>query len=133
MDSNLCHSDAVEIDGFSKLCSKYIGNNITSDSKQHKHTSKITRRNQTTLPESVRKALGVKGTDTIEYLIESDRVVLIKYDEPEHADTVVQSFLKFIESDMVTQPSQIQSITTKWNSDLEMLVGHINVDLNEPI
>lgn len=106
---------------------------MTTDSKQHKHTSKITRRNQTTLPASVRKALGVKSTDTIEYLIESGRVVLIKYDEPEHADTVVQSFLKFIESDMVTQPSHIQPITKKWNSDLEKLVGHINVDLNESI
>lgn len=106
---------------------------MSTHSKQHKHTSKITRRNQTTLPASVRKALGVKGADTIEYVIEADRVVMVKYDEPEHTDMVVQAFLKFVESDMIAQPSRLQPITKKWSSDLEKLVGHIDIDLNESI
>jgi antitoxin PrlF len=106
---------------------------MSTHSKQHKHTSKITRRNQTTLPASVCKARGVNGVDTFENVIQADRVVLLTYKEPEHSDQVVPAFLKFIESDMMTQPSYLQPITKKWISDLDKLVRHTDVDLNEPI
>lgn len=39
--------------------------------------SKVTERGQTTLPSQVRKALGLKPHDSIIYLIEDDRVVII--------------------------------------------------------
>ena len=39
--------------------------------------SKVTVRGQTTLPSQVRKALGLKPHDSIIYLIEDDRVVII--------------------------------------------------------
>ncbi len=97
------------------------------------HTSKLTRRNQTTLPSQVRKALGIKGSDTIEYIIEDDKVILSKYVESEHTDEVVQSFLSFLEADMISRPKDIRPITKTWQSEVNELVGHIDVDLDAKI
>lgn len=94
------------------------------------HTSKLTRRNQTTLPSQVRKALDIKGSDTIEYVIEDDKVILSKYIESEHTDEVVQSFLSFIEADMKARPNGIRPLTKTWHSEVNELVGHIDVDLD---
>lgn len=97
------------------------------------HTSKLTRRNQTTLPSQVRKALGIKGADTIEYVIEDDKVILSKYIETEHTDELVQSFLLFLETDMKTRPNDIRPLTKAWKSEVNDLVGHIDVNLDERI
>lgn len=97
------------------------------------HTSKLTRRNQTTLPSQVRKALDIKGSDTIEYVIEDDKVILSKYIESEHTDDVVQSFLSFLEADMKARPNSIRPLTKTWQSEVNELVGHIDVDLDERI
>lgn len=97
------------------------------------HTSKLTRRNQTTLPSQVRKALDIKGSDTIEYVIEDDKVILSKYIESEHTDDVVQSFLSFLEADMKARPNSIRPLTKTWQSEANELVGHIDVDLDERI
>lgn len=105
-----------------------------AQSKKHKHTSKLTRRNQTTLPVSVRKALGLTGgDDVIEYIIESDKVILTRYTETEHTDEVVQQFLHFLELDMLSKPGRITPLSASWKSELEALVGHIDVDLNAGI
>ena len=41
-------------------------------------TSKLTRKAQTTIPQAVRGALGVRPGDEIAYVIEGDRVLLMK-------------------------------------------------------
>lgn len=97
------------------------------------HTSKLTRRNQTTLPSQVRKALGIKGSDTIEYVIKDDKVILSKYIESEHRDEVVESFLSFLEADLKARPKNIRPITKTWQSEVNELVGHIEVDLDAEI
>jgi hypothetical protein len=58
---------------------------------------------------------------------------MIRYDEPEHTDGVVQSFLKFLESDMIGNPDHIRPISKKWSQEMAELIGDIEVDLDEPI
>jgi len=94
------------------------------------HTSKLTRRNQTTLPSQVRKALGIKGSDTIEYVIDDDKVILSKRNATEHTDEVVQSFLSFLERELKARPKDIRPLTKTWTSEVNELVGHIDVDLD---
>jgi antitoxin PrlF len=50
-------------------------------------TSKLTTKNQTTIPQPVRAALGLQPGDQVAYLIEGDRVLLVKetptvFDDP---------------------------------------------------
>jgi antitoxin PrlF len=44
-------------------------------------TSRISRKARTTIPQAVRKALGLRGGDTLVYVVDNDRAVLTRFDE----------------------------------------------------
>ncbi|MEO5509002.1 MAG: type II toxin-antitoxin system PrlF family antitoxin, partial [Longimicrobiales bacterium] len=52
-------------------------------------TSKVTERNQTTLPPSVRKALELEHGERIGYVIEDGYVKMVNASRMEHEDTVL--------------------------------------------
>jgi antitoxin PrlF len=64
-------------------------------------TSKLTSKSQTTLPQPVRAALGVKEGDEIAYAIEKGRVILTKAPTalPRHGDPLEDPFSAFWEWD----------------------------------
>ncbi len=50
-------------------------------------TSRLTTKAQTTIPQPVRAALGVQPGDELAYVIEADRVVILKAPIPTHPET----------------------------------------------
>lgn len=74
--------------------------------------STMTSKNQTTIPESVRKALGLEKQDKIRFSVLDDGQVLLEKnnteeDEFEH-DPVIGKFLHFLENSMTKNPNSIK-------------------------
>ena len=57
--------------------------------------SKITSKNQVTIPKAVREALDVKSSDSIKWEIEPDGDIKVKRDEPDFWTTVDQQQKKY--------------------------------------
>lgn len=72
-----------------------------------KEESTITAKGQTTVPKSVRQALGVDYGGRIAFVVdEHHRVYVQKADAEEAEDPVVGRFLEFIAQDMVKHPEK---------------------------
>lgn len=71
-------------------------------------SSKITSKNQTTLPGPIRKALGLEVGDKIRFeVLEGGRVELSKETSVAADDKVVAAYLSFLEQDLVTNPAKL--------------------------
>lgn len=77
--------------------------------------STMTSKNQTTIPKSVRKALGLEKQDRILFsVLDSGKVLLEKNntdDEEFEHDPVVGKFLHFLENSMTKNPDSIKPIS----------------------
>ncbi len=58
-------------------------------------TSRLTSKAQTTIPQAVRTALGLRAGDEIAYVIEDGRAVLMRVDERHVADDPFATFLEW--------------------------------------
>ncbi len=74
--------------------------------------STLTDRYQTTIPETVRRAL------------------LTRASAAESNDPVLDQFLHFLANDMANQPQRLQLLDTHLQASLHALVGDIEVDLH---
>ena len=93
--------------------------------------STLTDRYQTTVPETVRRALKLGKRDKIHYAILPEGGVVITRAAPsEPDDPVLGQFLGFLAQDMANQPQQIQAVTVDWAAHLQSLVGDIEVDFD---
>jgi antitoxin PrlF len=93
--------------------------------------STLTDRYQTTVPETVRRALKLGKRDKIHYTILPEGGVVITRAAPtEPDDPVLSQFLGFLAQDMANQPQQIQAVTVDWAAHLQSLVGDIEVDFD---
>ena len=74
--------------------------------------STMTSKNQTTIPESVRKALGLEKQDKIRFSVLDGRQVLLEKNNTEEEefeqDPVVGKFLHFLENSMTKNPHSIK-------------------------
>lgn len=70
-----------------------------------KEESTITAKGQTTVPKSVRQALGVESGDRIAFFIDDQRRVYVQKAE-ESADPVIGHFLEFLAQDMAKHPDK---------------------------
>jgi antitoxin PrlF len=72
-------------------------------------SAKLTAKNQTTIPTSVRTALGLEPMDRIKFQILTDgRVELIKASsQKEQFDPMVLAYLDFLEADIVANPQML--------------------------
>ncbi len=74
--------------------------------------STMTSKNQTTIPKSVRKALGLEKQDRILFsVLDSGKVLLEKNntdDEEFEHDPVIEKFLHFLENSMTKNPNSIK-------------------------
>lgn len=93
--------------------------------------STLTDRYQTTVPETVRRALRLGKRDNIHYTIRSSgEVVLTRADASEGDDPVLGAFLGFLARDIATHPEHLQAIDADFVQRLQSLTGGIEVDLD---
>ena len=94
--------------------------------------STLTSRYQTTIPDTVRKALNLKKQDKIRFTIESGGNVVLSRAESEE-DPVLGEFLAFLANDMATNPTQIKPLSETMKTRAEALVAGVEIDLDAPL
>jgi antitoxin PrlF len=93
--------------------------------------STLTDRYQTTVPEPIRRVLGLGKRDRIHYTQRPNgEVVLTRVQEPEGRDLILESFLSFLARDIAIHPERLQALDSTLVQRLQSLVGEIDVDLD---
>ncbi len=96
--------------------------------------STLTDRYQTTVPETVRRALRLEKRDKIHYTIRADgEVVLTRAALNEADDPVLGQFLGFLAQDIAQHPDRLQAVNSALHQHIQSLVGGIEVDLDAPL
>jgi antitoxin PrlF len=93
--------------------------------------STLTERYQTTVPEPVRRALGLTKHDKIAYREENGRVYLERADEA--ADPILTGFLTFLASDMAANPDALRALPAALADRLAALTRGAKIDLDAPL
>jgi antitoxin PrlF len=93
--------------------------------------STLTDRYQTTVPETVRRALQLGKRDKIHYSIRPNGdVVLTRATDAADSDPVLDQFLQFLARDIASHPAQLQAVDFALVERLQGLVGDIDLDLD---
>jgi antitoxin PrlF len=93
--------------------------------------STLTDRYQTTVPETVRRALRLEKRDKIHYSIRpSGEVVLTRAEASEGDDPVLGQFLGFLARDIASHPERLRAVDAGLVQRLQSLVSGIEVDLD---
>jgi len=93
--------------------------------------STLTERYQTTVPETVRRALRLGKRDKIRFTIRPDGdVVLTRAVVTTSADPVIELFLNFLANDMAAHPERLTAINPELNQRIQGLVGNVDVDFD---
>lgn len=93
--------------------------------------STLTDRYQTTVPETVRRALQLSKRDKIHYTIRpGGEVVLSRAAPSEEDDPVLGQFLCFLAHDIASRPEHVQAIDANLVQRLQGLTSGIEVDLD---
>ncbi len=95
--------------------------------------STLTNRYQTTVPDIVRKALGLSKRDKIAYLINDDGTVTISRSETSKSDPILDKFLDFLAQDIEKNPQHLQPMTVKTFDRIQSLVADLDIDLDAPL
>jgi antitoxin PrlF len=95
--------------------------------------STLTDRYQTTVPDPVRKALGLSKRDKICYTIQPNGKVWISRADQAESDPLLGEFLNFLARDMQKNPQHIQAISSDLVSHVQSLVSGVDLDLDEPL
>ncbi len=96
--------------------------------------STLTDRYQTTVPETVRRALKLGKRDKIHYSIRPDGAVLLtRATHANDEDPVLGQFLGFLARDLASHPDRLQGIDTGLVQRLQALVGDAGVNLDAPL
>ncbi|MCS6915924.1 MAG: type II toxin-antitoxin system PrlF family antitoxin [Myxococcota bacterium] len=96
--------------------------------------STLTDRYQTTVPETVRRALRLGKRDKIHYTIRPDgEVVLTRAVADENNDPALAPFLGFLARDLAKHPERLQAVDAGLAQRIQALVGDVEVDLDAPL
>lgn len=95
--------------------------------------STLTDRYQTTVPDPVRKVLGLNKRDRIAYTIGADGQVTISRVEDANDDPLLGQFLDFIATDIQTNPQHLRQVSTDLVERVRSLVGNVDLDLDAPL
>jgi antitoxin PrlF len=96
--------------------------------------STLTDRYQTTIPDTVRKLLGLGKRDKIAYSVGSDGRIYLSSTKDEENDPIVEKFLDFLAREIEKNPQRVKPVTTEWADRLQALVKEVDIgDLNEPL
>lgn len=93
--------------------------------------STLTDRYQTTVPETVRRALRLGKRDKIHYTIRpGGEVVLTRAETSQEDDPVLGQFLGFIANDIARHPERVRGIDAAFVQRLRSLTQGVAVDLD---
>ena len=96
--------------------------------------STLTDRYQTTVPETVRRALRLGKRDKIHYTVHpGGEVVLSRAESHEGDDPVLGQFLSFLARDIASHPERLQAVDASFVRRLQSLTDGIEVDLDAPM
>ncbi len=95
--------------------------------------STLTDRYQTTIPETVRRALRLDKRDKIHYAIRPDGEVLLTRSVTEDDDPVLGQFLGFLARDIAEHPERVQAMDSLLVQRIQSLVGGVDVSLDTPL
>lgn len=92
--------------------------------------STLTDRYQTTVPETVRRALRLGKRDKIRYTIRANgEVSLTRAEVSAGDDPVLGQFLSFLARDMASHPGRLRAVDAGLVQRLQSLVGGVEADL----
>lgn len=93
--------------------------------------STLTDRYQTTVPETLRRALRLGKRNKIHYTIRPNgEVVLTRVEPSEGDDPVLGRFLGFLARDIASHPERLQAMDADFVQRLQSLVGGVEADLD---
>lgn len=93
--------------------------------------STLTDRYQTTVPETVRRALRLGKRDKIQYTVRpGGEVVLTRVEASGADDPVLGQFLGFLARDIAEHPERLQSMDARLVKRIQSLAGDVKVDLD---
>ena len=96
--------------------------------------STLTDRYQTTVPETVRRALRLGKRDKIHYTIRPDgEVVITRAATAEPDDPALVPFLGLMARDLAAHPEQLQAVDAGLVQRIQALVSAVPVDLAAPL
>jgi len=96
-------------------------------------TSKVTERNQTTLPPSVRAVLGIEAGERLGYVIEGAQVRLVNASALAEEDPALDAFLGFLAADMAARPESIAAFPVALMLRAKELARGVHIDHSAPI
>lgn len=92
--------------------------------------STLTDRYQTTVPETVRRALRLGKRDKIHYTIRPGGEVVLSRVETAEDDPVLGQFLGFLARDIANHPERLRAVDASLAQHIRSLVGGVEVDLD---
>ncbi len=95
--------------------------------------STLTDRYQTTVPETVRRALKISKRDRIQYTIKPDGEVVIARADPEGEDPALGNFLEFLAADIAANPQHLVALDSALVEQLQTLTKSVDIDLDQPL
>lgn len=96
--------------------------------------STLTDRYQTTVPETVRRALRLGKRDKIHYTIRPDgEVVLSRAAASEGDDPALAPFLGFLARDLAERPERLRALDAGFARRIRALTSGLAVDLDAPL
>ncbi len=97
-------------------------------------TSRVTSRNQTTVPPAVRRALHLEKGERLGYVIEGNEVRLVNASAlQEHEDPIVTGFLDLLASDLEARPDRLKVFPTELLARAKELTKGVEIDHETPI
>lgn len=109
---------------------------MTQEHPEISAESTLTDRYQTTIPELVRKALGLSKGDKLQFLLDETggiRLSRQKPEEPEHVDPVLAGFLDLLAKDIEENPQNLREIDDSFWLEIDKLTEGVEVDLDEKL
>jgi antitoxin PrlF len=96
--------------------------------------STLTDRYQTTVPETVRRALRLRKRDRIRYVVRPDGAVLLsRADRDDGADPALDAFIGFLAQDIAAHPERVRAIDSGLVQRIRALTAKVEIDLDAPL
>lgn len=93
--------------------------------------STLTERYQTTIPDQVRKVLGLKKREKIRFTIQADGQVMLSRADEE--DPAIDQFLSFLAQDIKSNPQRLGLVDSDLAGRIQSLVSGVEIDLDAPL